>query len=81
MSKGFLTCRWSWWLQHYSTGENKVKLPEQCQKAFLHPDGPGGCSATVEVRTNEVKHQHEQFPTSHSLVAGRLESCCTGENK
>ena len=56
MTKGFVTSscpihiwgnRWSWWLQQYSTGENKVKLPEQCQKAFLHPDGPGGCSTTV----------------------------------
>ena len=37
--------------------------------------------AAVEVRTNEVKHQHEQFPTSRSLVAGGLESCCRGENK
>ena len=37
-------------------------------KVFLHPvapftygatDGPGGCRATVEVKTNEAKHQHE----------------------
>ena len=59
MSKGFLTSRWSWLLQHYCRGENKANLPEQCQKVFLHPDGPGSCSATVEVRTNEAKHQHE----------------------
>ena len=38
-------------------------------------------AASVEVRTNEVKHQHEKFPTSCSLVAGRSESCCRGENK
>ena len=46
--------------QHYCRGENKVKLPEQCQKVSLHADGPGGCSGTVEVRTNEINYQHKQ---------------------